>query len=541
MTSPKKVLKLDISMAYDRVELSERGYVKVRVYGGLGDSNYEVRDLCLIFCFVEGQPIGNFRLTRGIWQGDPLSPYLFLFVSEGLSGLLHHADSMGLIQEKSVPLKQCLLLYEHAAGQHINFQKSALSFGPKTDGQVMNEIKDIMNVPIVDFHVKYLGFPTTIGRNKKEVFRKINERLDFHLQGWQEKFLSKAGLTPSAIWRGLLWGKQVNDTGIRWRIGNRRRVSIVSDRWLPCLIGFKVVSPVSLPRHQKVESLFMASGAWDVPLLKSIFLPHEADMILSMPIGLRTVPDKLVWHFTKTRVYTVKSGYWVARDMQNRKTGPIASTSHDDNKKLWSRLWSLNIPHKECPGAKGAWKKSFLKGVHMTWQEHSFFDLLYHVHLSATEHELATFCYIAWWIWRNRILHRHREKSMGPGELFEVAVYWQIEYERNCFKVKDITKIVSSNRVSWKPPHEGSLKMNFNGACDVKNGLYGLGVIFRDSQGAMKGAMAVPQVGNLPPRSVEALALLHGLRFALHVGFLNIEVEGDALSVINSFMIVLMI
>ncbi|XP_062014374.1 uncharacterized protein LOC133730884 [Rosa rugosa] len=46
--------------------------------------------------------------------------------------------------------------------------------------------------------------------------------------------------------------------------------------------------------------------------------------------------------------------------------------------------------------------------------------------------------------------------------------------------------------------------------------------------------MAVPQVGNLAPRSIEALALLHGLRFAIHVGFSNLEVEGDALSVINA-------
>ncbi|PRQ37247.1 hypothetical protein RchiOBHm_Chr4g0400431 [Rosa chinensis] len=46
--------------------------------------------------------------------------------------------------------------------------------------------------------------------------------------------------------------------------------------------------------------------------------------------------------------------------------------------------------------------------------------------------------------------------------------------------------------------------------------------------------MTVPQVGNLSARAIEALALLHGLRFALHVGFNNLEVEGDALTVINS-------
>ncbi|XP_062005491.1 uncharacterized protein LOC133722603 [Rosa rugosa] len=92
----------------------------------------------------------------------------------------------------------------------------------------------------------------------------------------------------------------------------------------------------------------------------------------------------------------------------------------------------------------------------------------------------------------------------------------------------------SQNKVNWAPPPMGTLKFNFDGACDVKRGVCGLGIVFRDHQGHLKGALAVPQVGNLPPRSVEALALLHGLQFAAHVGFTNIDIEGDALSVIDT-------
>ena len=49
------------------------------------------------FILVNGEPKGLFRPSRGLRQGDPLSPYLFLFCAEGLNALLRKAALRGEI------------------------------------------------------------------------------------------------------------------------------------------------------------------------------------------------------------------------------------------------------------------------------------------------------------------------------------------------------------------------------------------------------------------------------------------------------------
>jgi hypothetical protein len=46
---------------------------------------------------VTGQPVGTIQLSRGIRQGDPLSPYFFLLCAEALSSLITQTERAGII------------------------------------------------------------------------------------------------------------------------------------------------------------------------------------------------------------------------------------------------------------------------------------------------------------------------------------------------------------------------------------------------------------------------------------------------------------
>ena len=86
-------LKLDMSKVYDRLEwvflqmiMEKMGFHSTWI-GWILECLKSVTYSIL----VNGEPKGHNIPTRGIRQGDPLSPYLFLLCSEGLNGLIEHA------------------------------------------------------------------------------------------------------------------------------------------------------------------------------------------------------------------------------------------------------------------------------------------------------------------------------------------------------------------------------------------------------------------------------------------------------------------
>ncbi|KAL0449049.1 UNVERIFIED_CONTAM: putative mitochondrial protein [Sesamum latifolium] len=216
-------IKLDVSKGYDRVEW----VFLERVLGRLGFNEGFVRLVMkcvstVSFPFLlNGEQFGFLRPERGLRQGDPLSPYLFLLCAEAFSGLIRKAESEGTIEGVAVSrtapsvshllfaddmlifcqatkealsnLQLVLTSFEAASGLMINKEKSAMVFSSNVESGSRAALANFLGVTVALKHDRYLGLPTVTGRSKKELFKEIKERIWKKLNTWSSKQLSQAG------------------------------------------------------------------------------------------------------------------------------------------------------------------------------------------------------------------------------------------------------------------------------------------------------------------------------------------------------------
>ena len=162
---------------------------------------------------------------------------------------------------------------------------------------------------------------------------------------------AQLGRRPSYEWRSIMAAKQVINRGSRWCIGNGASVCIWKDRWIPKLESFKASSPhADHQNEERVSSLLdAASRCWDVAKVRAIFLPHEAEAVLSIPISFRLPEDSMRWAWSSNGKFSVKSAYLVAQKWLKEGKGRADGGSSSNNssmKAIWKLTWHMNCLNK---------------------------------------------------------------------------------------------------------------------------------------------------------------------------------------------------
>ena len=183
-------LKLDFSKAYDRVEWHFLQQIMKKL-GFPTDWIERVMSCVTIPSFsimINEKSYGMIHPSRGIRQGDPLSPYLFLLCAEGFTTLLKKAESEWQIKGVSIcrgapkfmnlmfaddsllfcqatrvegkTIIEILQTYERAFGQSINLEKSSAYFNKNTLDRQKGQILEVLGVKEVDQFETYLGLPS---------------------------------------------------------------------------------------------------------------------------------------------------------------------------------------------------------------------------------------------------------------------------------------------------------------------------------------------------------------------------------------------
>jgi len=215
-------IKIDLEKAYDRLRwpFIRETLLEARLPQLMVDVILNCISLTSFSILWHGEKIEAFSPSRGVRQGDPLSPYLFVLCMERLNHLivaavergdwkpvkasrggppiasLFFADDLILFGEASLSqarvIKDCLDTFCKASGQRVSFHKSSIFFSNNTEDNLARIISEEMEIPRTFDLGQYLGMPTLNSRVSRQTFSKISDRVNKRLAGWKSKILSTA-------------------------------------------------------------------------------------------------------------------------------------------------------------------------------------------------------------------------------------------------------------------------------------------------------------------------------------------------------------
>ncbi|KAA3461612.1 reverse transcriptase [Gossypium australe] len=512
-------LKLDMSKAYNRVEWDFlAGMMKAL---GFNDDRLVLIMRCVTSVSYSvsfnGMSSDYFHPTRGLRQGDPLSPYLFLLCAEGFSTLLEDAKKNGRMRGAPIGRERftinhlffaddCILFgdatyegactvrdiireYEMCAGQKVNYDKSLIYYGANVKEEVKEDITRVLGVRVASSPEKYLGLLMMVGRKKAWAFANFKDRFRKRVEGWNLRYLSIEGkevfiksvlqVTPLYATQCFLFPKTLclqleNIMNRFWWANNKIKSGIYWSGWntlcLPKLKGARVLKARYFPF---TDILAAKIGSYPSLTWRSICNAREL------------IEEGLLWRIGK-------GDKLIQSDFPTWNEELLRSLFDEDNV---NRILSIPISDSSLEDT-------------LVW---AYFQIPVQC---LKESMCATRCFA-----RAFVTAENQQKCIMTISL------WSLWFRRN--------KLIHEGD-QWKAPEAGIVKINFDASFLSKDRMAFTAVIARNSTGSILGAETYLFENIEDPFVTEARACERALLFAKTMDFKRLAVEGDALSVIKT-------
>ncbi|OMO81305.1 reverse transcriptase [Corchorus capsularis] len=515
-----------------------------------------------------GEKLNSFQPQRGLRQGDPLSPYLFVLCMERLGHL---------IDREAIKIKEALDEFCMASGAKISFDKSKIFVSPKAQGG-NRRMSSLLGIPSTDDLGKYLGVPLIHGRVTKATFKDVVEKsLGRFLKAkyrvgediWN--FIEDrqhGSQTWSYTWRSLIKACTLLSNGLKWRIGNGSRVKFWADPWLLSTPLRDVVDHSCYAGSSGVLVLdYMTDGGgWN---MEKIFLELPMELALKVigyPLPNVSSPqDRKIWKFSPNGIFTTKSAY--------------QSLIEDDMVPLggdWSWFWKIPLPARwlhfiwlvrrgrlltnslratwgmgndpkchlcgleeeslvhilrDCPTSRKVWDyfgKPLNSDSLMQWLDDNLALRTLH---DRVEWRII-FGVTLWRIWTRRcgFVMNEGDVSLDESSLTANIMVTAGEVMKSLVNHKPL--LSQDLQVRWVPPEDAVVKLNTDGAAKGNPGVAGAGGVIRSAVGSWLMGFKL-HLGVCSNVEAELQAIRQGLLVAWNCSYRDIICETDALIAID--------
>ncbi|KAL5541596.1 hypothetical protein UlMin_009306 [Ulmus minor] len=534
---------------------------------------------------INGEVKGFLQPSRGLRQGDPLSPYLFVICAHGLSELLLSSEQRKLFKGVKIaascpPISHLFFADDSlifcrarsmdcASGQLVNFEKSALSFSPNTSAYVREEICSLFGISQVAGHDMYLGLPTFSMRNKRIQFGYIRDRVVKKLQGWKEKFFSHGGkevllkavvqaiptyamtcfMIPDSILKEIeaacarfWWGSSPDHKRVHWKKWSDlcqpkaaggmgfKDLSLFNQ----ALLGkqpwnFKVCSPRTLPNNSLVADLLDENGRWNAPLVSQMFLDFEAKLILALPRPALGSWWKALWNASippKVKVFWWRAIHDILPTSWNLRSHyiPADASCALCGYGMETTSHSLFL----CPLMKPFWKSTLWASCLEVVKKTYLWDAALWVKEVWDERAFEIFLLSVWESWnlRNLLVHG-RSKQVTGMELCNMDVLLD-EFHAARRSASPPVHVTGLGPDRWQAPPVTILRLDVDAGYCQASGFFSAGAIIRDSVGNIVHAGVWPNLQVSHVGQVELQAVFLGLGLASTNGLSKLMVYCDA-------------